>query len=52
MVDDQITGVLSEHQADKFLGLPGTGIKIKGRRSTPGRYFKVAQPGAGYEEDS
>ncbi len=25
-----------------------TGIKIKGRRSTPGRYFKVAQPGTGW----
>ena len=48
VVDDHITGVLSEHQAGKFLGVPDTGIGIKGHRSTPGRYFKVAQPGAGW----
>ncbi len=48
VVDDHITGVLSEHQAGKFLGLPATGIKIQGHRSTPGRYFKVAEPGAGW----
>jgi hypothetical protein len=48
VVDDHITGVLSEHQAGKFLGVPGTGIKMKGHRSTPGRYFKVAQPGTGW----
>ncbi len=48
VVDDHITGVLSEHQAGKFLGIPGTGIKIKGRRSTPGRYFRVANPGTGW----
>jgi len=46
VVDDHITGVLSEHQAGKLLGIPETGIKMKGRRSTPGRYFKVAEPGA------
>jgi len=45
VVDDHITGVLSEHQAGKLLGIPETGIRIKGRRSTPGRYFKVAEPG-------
>ena len=48
VVDDHITGVLSEHQAGKFLGIPDTGIKMKGHRSTPGRYFKVAQPGTGW----
>jgi hypothetical protein len=48
VVDDHITGVLSEHQAGKYLGIPGTGIKIKGRRSTPGRYFQVAEPGTGW----
>jgi hypothetical protein len=48
VVDDHITGVLSEHQAGKFLGIPDTGIKIKGRRSTPGRYFRVANPGTGW----
>src|SRR5436190_9016321 len=40
VVDDHITGVLSEHQAGKLLDLPDTGIKMKGRRSTPGRYFQ------------
>jgi hypothetical protein len=48
VVDDHITGVLSEHQAGKMLGVRETGIAIRGRRSTPGRYFKVAQPGTGW----
>jgi len=48
VVDDHITGVLSEHQAGKFLGIPPTGIRIRGRRSTPGRYFQVAEPGTGW----
>ncbi|PYX28058.1 MAG: 6-hydroxynicotinate reductase [Acidobacteria bacterium] len=45
VVDDHITGVLSQHQAGKLLGVPETGIRLKGRRSTPGRYFQVAEPG-------
>jgi hypothetical protein len=48
VVDDHITGVLSEHQAGKLLGIPETGVKMKGRRSTPGRYFKVAEPGTSW----
>jgi hypothetical protein len=48
VVDDHITGVLSEHQAGKLLGMQPTGIRIKGRRSTPGRYFQVAEPGSGW----
>ena len=48
VVDDHITGVLSEHQAGKVLGWQPTGIRITGRRSTPGRYFRVAEPGAGW----
>jgi len=48
VVDDHITGVLSEHEAGKQLDVPPTGIKIIGRRSTPGRYFQVAQPGTGW----
>jgi 6-hydroxynicotinate reductase len=48
VVDDHITGVLSEHQAGKLLGVRETGIGIKGRRSTPGRYFQVAEPGTGW----
>jgi len=48
VVDDHITGVLSEHQAGKLLGVRETGIRINGRRSTAGRYFQVAQPGSGW----
>ena len=48
VVDDHITGVLSEHQAGKVLGIPPSGIRIKGRKSTPGRYFQVAEPGSGW----
>ena len=48
VVDDHITGVVSEHQAGKVIEWPETGIRILGRRSTPGRYFKVADPGQGW----
>jgi len=48
VVDDHITGVLSEHQAGKVLGAKDTGIKVRGRKSTPGRYFHVAEPGSGW----
>ena len=48
VVDDHITGVVSEHQAGKVLDWPDTGIRIKGRKSTPGRYFQVAEPGLGW----
>ena len=48
VVDDHITGVLSEHETGKQLHVPPTGIRIKGRRSTPGRYFQVAHPGTGW----
>src|SRR6202167_5685962 len=48
VVDDHITGVLSEHQAGKLLGMRDTGIRMKGRRSTPGRYCHVAEPGTGW----
>ncbi len=48
IVDDHITAVVSEHEAGKVLGWEATGISIKGRRSTPGRYFQVANPGSGW----
>lgn len=48
VVDDHITGVMSEHQAGKVIGWEPSGIKIIGRRSTPGRYFQVAKPGYGW----
>jgi hypothetical protein len=48
VVDDHITGVLSEHQAGRFLDMRPAGIRVKGRKSTPGRYFQVANPGTGW----
>jgi hypothetical protein len=48
VVDDHITGVLTEHQAGRCLDIPQSGVKIRGRKSTPGRYFQVANPGIGW----
>lgn len=48
VVDDHITGVLTEHQAGKCLSMRPAGIRVRGRRSTPGRYFQVAHPGTGW----
>lgn len=48
VVDDHITGVLTEHQAGAYLDMPPAGIRVKGRKSTPGRYFQVAAPGGGW----
>lgn len=48
VVDDHITGVLTEHQAGRFLDLRPAGIRVRGRKSTPGRYFQVADPGLGW----
>jgi 6-hydroxynicotinate reductase len=48
VVDDHITGVLTEHQAGRCLDMRPAGLKIRGRKSTPGRYFQVANPGIGW----
>ena len=48
VVDDHITGVLTEHQAGRFLDMKPAGIRVRGRKSTPGRYFQVAKPGLGW----
>jgi hypothetical protein len=48
VVDDHVTGVVSEHQAGRSIGWKPTGIRIKGYRSTPGRYFRVSEPGLGW----
>lgn len=48
VIDDHITGVLSEHQAGKYLGIKSSGIRVRGRKSTPGRYFQVAGHGTGW----
>jgi hypothetical protein len=48
VVDDHITGVLTEHQAGRCLDMRRSGVKVRGRKSTPGRYFQVANPGTGW----
>ncbi len=48
VVDDHITGVLTLHQAGRCLDMRPSGIRIRGRKSTPGRYFQVANPGTGW----
>ncbi|MDI1236026.1 MAG: 6-hydroxynicotinate reductase [Polaromonas sp.] len=48
VVDDHITGVLTEHQAGRCLDMRPSGIRMQGRKSTPGRYFQVANPGTGW----
>jgi 6-hydroxynicotinate reductase len=48
VVDDHITGVLTEHQAGRVLNMRPGGIRVRGRKSTPGRYFQVANPGLGW----
>ena len=48
VVDEHITGMLSEHQAGRFLGMEPSRIRVRVRRSTPGRYFQVANPGHGW----
>jgi len=48
VVDDHITGVLTQHQAGRCLDMRLSGVKLRGRRSTPGRYFQVANPGTGW----
>ncbi|MBP6899633.1 MAG: 6-hydroxynicotinate reductase [Burkholderiaceae bacterium] len=48
VVDDHITGVLTEHQAGRCLHMRPSGLKIRGRKSTPGRWFQVANPGTGW----
>ncbi len=48
VVDDHITGVLTEHQSGRCLSMPPAGLRVRGRRSTPGRYFQIAHPGTGW----
>ncbi|MGE0311082.1 MAG: 6-hydroxynicotinate reductase [Lautropia sp.] len=48
VVDDHITGVLTEHQAGRCLAMRPSGVRMRGRKSTPGRYFQVANPGTGW----
>ena len=48
VVDDHITGVLSEHQAGRYLISPRPGSRSRAVDRTPGRYFNVANPGTGW----
>jgi hypothetical protein len=39
VLDSHITGLMSEHVAGRFVGARPSGIRLKFRQSTPGRYF-------------
>ncbi len=39
VLDSHLTGLLSEHPAGVHVGTTSSGIRLKFRRSTPGRYF-------------
>ena len=39
VLDSHLTGLFSEHAAGKYVGVSPTGVNLKFRKSTPGRYF-------------
>ena len=39
VLDSHLTGLMSEHAAGRFAGARPSGVKLKFRQSTPGRYF-------------
>ncbi len=39
VIDSHITGLFTEHTAGKYLGVSPSGLKLKFKKSTPGRYF-------------
>jgi hypothetical protein len=39
VLDSHLTGLMSEHAAGRFVGAAASGVKLKFRQSTPGRYF-------------
>jgi len=47
VLDHQITSLFSEHAAGRDLNIPPSGIVLKYRRSTPGRYFGEKGDGLG-----
>lgn len=47
VLDHQITSLFSEHAAGRDLNTPPSGIVLKYRRSTPGRYFGEKGDGLG-----
>lgn len=46
-LDPEISGLFSEHSSGRDLGVPYSGISLKLRKSTPGRYFGEGRPGWG-----
>jgi hypothetical protein len=46
VLDSHLTGLLSEHAAGRYAGAKPSGVKLKFRPSTPGRYF--GDHGAGW----
>ncbi len=46
VLDSHLIGLFTEHAAGKELGARYSGIKLKARQSTPGRYF--GEPGKGW----
>ncbi|MBC7347623.1 MAG: 4Fe-4S binding protein [Clostridia bacterium] len=47
ILDPEITGLFSEHQAGRAVGMTWSGVVPVGRKSTIGRYFGEAGPGLG-----
>lgn len=47
ILDPEITGLFSEHQAGRAVGMSWSGVVPVGRKSTIGRYFGEAGPGLG-----
>jgi hypothetical protein len=39
VIDSHVTGVFTEHTAGSYLGIPFSGVRLKFKKSTPGRYF-------------
>jgi NAD-dependent dihydropyrimidine dehydrogenase PreA subunit len=39
ILDSHLTGLMSEHAAGRYVGVRPSGVRLKFRQSTPGRYF-------------
>lgn len=39
VLDSHLTGLMSEHAAGSFVGVRPSGVRLRFKRSTPGRYF-------------
>ncbi|MEJ2716013.1 MAG: 4Fe-4S binding protein [Deltaproteobacteria bacterium] len=39
IIDSHLTGLMSEHAAGTYVGVRPSGVRLKFRKSTPGRYF-------------